>query len=461
MDVKKISRELGVRYLLEGSVRRADDKVRINAQLIDATTGGHLWADRYDGNLGDIFALQDSMTAKIVSALALKLTADEQEHMARKETDNIEAYDAFLKGWAHYLRFTPDDFAKAVSYFEKAIKLDPNYGRAYAALALAYWRGSNLGWTRKLFIFFAEARLRVRPYLQRAMKNPTSIAHGVSSSMALFMHQHEEAIAEAERAIALDPNDADSHGMMARALIMAGRPEESISFLKRMMLLDPHNPSRPLGLLGMAHFCMGQLEEAVTLIERALAHNPELREFAAPLAATYAHLHRDQEARAALDSYRKGYDHAARGTLVRAMSFWPFRDPEVADRFANGLLKAGLTGQPSGYYKLSEEHELTGEEIKVLVFGRKMYGGELVPSDLGLWRIHRTKDGKATYVGQFVSDSGRSWIEGDMLCDQWQKHFGGLKYCSRVFRNPEGTRQEENEYLLIRDFGIARFSPVD
>ncbi|MBL7175527.1 MAG: hypothetical protein ISS66_06840 [Desulfobacteraceae bacterium] len=134
VKIEQIGRELGVHYVLEGSVRKDGDRVRINAQLIDAATAKHLWAERYDGHLGDVFALQDEITQKIISALAIKLTPGEQEQVTRKETDNIEAYDTFLKGWEHYIRCTPDDLDKAIPYFKKAIELDPNFGRAGAAL---------------------------------------------------------------------------------------------------------------------------------------------------------------------------------------------------------------------------------------------------------------------------------------------------------------------------------------
>ena len=183
-----MAEELGVRYVLEGSVRRAGDEIRVNAQLIDAMTGHHLWAERYDGTMDKIFALQDQITQKIVSALAVKLTGSEKEMVAEKGTDNVEAYDAFLRGWVHYLRETPDDLAKAVQSFKKAIELDPNYGRAYAALALAYCMGS---WcsrsgqrTGGLELRGLEARLRARQYLKQAMKNPTSIAHHVNSHIS-------------------------------------------------------------------------------------------------------------------------------------------------------------------------------------------------------------------------------------------------------------------------------------
>jgi adenylate cyclase len=134
VKIEQVGRELGVRYVLEGSVRKADNQVRINAQLIDAKTGGHLWADRYDGKMNDIFALQDTITQKIVTALEVKLTDSEQKQMTWKETDNVEAYDAYLKGQGHGFRRTADDVRKAISYFKKAIELDPNYGQAYAML---------------------------------------------------------------------------------------------------------------------------------------------------------------------------------------------------------------------------------------------------------------------------------------------------------------------------------------
>jgi hypothetical protein len=128
--VRQVSEDLGVRYVLEGSVRRSGDTVRINAQLIDATTGGHIWAERYDGNATDIFAVQDSFVREIVAALALNLSESEQEEIASGQTSSIEAREAFQNGWEHYLRFTPEDNATAAKQFKRAVELDPEYGRA-------------------------------------------------------------------------------------------------------------------------------------------------------------------------------------------------------------------------------------------------------------------------------------------------------------------------------------------
>jgi TolB-like protein len=453
VKIKQVAEELGVRYVLEGSVRKAANQVRINAQLIDATTGHHLWAKRYDGKMGDVFALQDKITRKIVTALAVKLTVAEQEHVTRKKTDNIEAYDAFLKGWEHYRRLNPDDSAKAVTYFKKAIELEPNYGRAYAALALTYYKAFLHGWHLSLALSNREAILWTRQYLQMAMKKPTSIAHALASELKLRQRLHQEAIAEAEQAIALDPSDPYANSIMAYALIMSGRPEESIAFVKKAMRLDPHNPADHLNLLGLAHFAMGQLEEAVALIERTLTLNPEASVgWGDVLAAAYGLLGRDEKAR---DAYWKA--GLVSGTVIQnvrqKMYYWPFKDPEVAERFASGLLKTGKFQQFSGYYKLSEDDRLSGEEIKALVFGRMVCGSDGC--------IDRTKQGQATYHVMQVSESGRSWVEGDMLCNQWKTRMKGLKYCAPVFRNYEATAGMLNDYLSITDYGFTTFSPVD
>ena len=145
-DIREIAKALGVRYVLEGSVRRSGGEIRVNAQLIDATTGGHVWADRYDGEMKNIFGLQDNVTRNVVTALAVKLTKEDQERVARRSTENTEAYDVFLKGWQHYLRRTPEDFRAAIDHFKKAIELDPKYSRAYAALAATYWEASTSYW---------------------------------------------------------------------------------------------------------------------------------------------------------------------------------------------------------------------------------------------------------------------------------------------------------------------------
>ena len=198
-------------------MRRSVDEVRVNAQLIDATTGGHVWADRYDGDLKNIFALQDKVTRNVVTALAVELTKDDRERVARRGTGNAQAYDVFLKGWEHYLRQTPEDFRAAIVDFKKAAELDPEYGRAYAALAATYWEASTRFWGLALGLDGFRCAVPGRAFLAKAMRDPTPLAHQVASAMLLQAQQHEEAIAEAKRAIAGDPNDADGYVALAAA----------------------------------------------------------------------------------------------------------------------------------------------------------------------------------------------------------------------------------------------------
>jgi TolB-like protein/class 3 adenylate cyclase len=346
--IRQVAEELGVRYVLEGSVRKAGEQVRINTQLIDATTGNHLcnhlWTKRYDGKLDNIFALQDKITQKIVAALAVKLSAGEQEKVNRKETDNIEAYDAFLKGWEHYRRWTPEDFRKALPYFERAIELDSQYGRAYAAIASVYTEGYQRAWDWSHFLgVSAEAMPGLAgKYLKEALNDPTPLAHQVASKWYIIILFPEEAIAEAERAIALDPNDAVGYTAMAGALIYSGKPEEAVDFVNKAMRLDPHNIANYLYTLGLAYFGMEQFQEAVSFFERAFKLNPEIGLVQrAYIAAAYVHLGQEEKAMAELDKpeikeVRELYD-----LYVKYEGAY-YNNPKDKARLIDSLRKVGL-----------------------------------------------------------------------------------------------------------------------
>jgi adenylate cyclase len=356
-DVRTIARELGVKYVLEGSVRRAGDAVRINAQLIDTTTGGHLWAERYDGTLADVFGLQDTVTKQIVTALSVKLTAGEQERTVRKETASSEAYDAFLKGWEHYRRRTPEDFGEAVSFFDKAIELDPDYARAYAALAATYWGAFVNNWSYAVpageEVAHSQSpravRDRARKYLEMAMRDPTPLAHRVASGMHANERRHDEAVAEAERALALDANGAEGSVAMAAALAWAGRAEEAMPYIEQAMRLDPHYPTYYLRVLGLTNFALGRLKDAAARLEETVKRNPEDLNTLLPLSVTYAELGQEQDAKATLGRYLERKGRSIAGGNVPGVRFymreWPFRDAAVAKRFGSGLIKAGLCCQ--------------------------------------------------------------------------------------------------------------------
>ena len=225
--IQEVGHDLGVRYVLEGSVRKAGGRVRITAQLIDAATGHHLWAERFDRDLADIFEVQDEVTGRIVATLAGKLVESERRRARSGQTENLEAYDCVLRGRELWERFTPEDNREARRLYEKAIELDPDYARAYASLAWTYLVEHTERW----------ADAGDQP-LERALElarrgvlvNPASHSnHLALGQICLSKGLYEEALDALETAIALNPNDADGYAFLARALSFAGRPERRSS----------------------------------------------------------------------------------------------------------------------------------------------------------------------------------------------------------------------------------------
>ena len=296
VNVRQVAEELGVRYVLEGSVRRAGNEVRINAQLIDATTRGHLWAERYDGTLENIFDLQDQVTEKIVSALAISLSGEEQTQLTRRSTDNAEAHDAYLHGWARYKLLTPDDLAAAVPFFEEAIRLDPDYAQAHAAIASLYWDVVQNDWAFDLGMPSRRAEEFANTHLQKALEKPTPLAHALQARILASWGFYDDAVVEAEKAVALDANDATALAGLADALLKAYRPAEAASYIERAMRLDPHYPPSYLTILGGAQFGMEKFDEAASTFERAAKRNLTNELPLIYLASTYGHLGRIEDA---------------------------------------------------------------------------------------------------------------------------------------------------------------------
>lgn len=450
VPIKQVANELKVKYVLEGSIQRVGDHVRIRAQLIDGTTDHHIWAESYDAIMENIFDLQDKITKNIASVLEVKLTTKEQNRLASKETANIEAYDAFVKGWEHLLRETPDELEQAISLFEEAIELDPTYSRAQAALAWAYL-SSSLRFKWQDFIEpHNRLRLMARKHLELAMRNPTSTAHLVASKMALFRRQYEESIAQAELALAFDTNDPESNLNMALVLMATGKPDEGLEFVNKTLQLDPRNMGAPLAAAGMAYFILGDLQKAATMTERAIDHNPTIAGRYESLSAIYALLGRIQDAQVAHDESLKAWDFGRfPADLTTIMSSFLVKDRQVADRYADGLIKAGWLGSPSEYYKIFEENRLTGEEIRNLVLGQEITIHEF---DRIYWIDHSIK-GRAKDISRLRE--GKWWIEDDMLCYQMESGtVKDLKDCGEIYQNPDSSPGSEKQYLYVTDFSI-------
>ena len=267
MQPAQIAKELGVRYILEGSTRRAGEDMRINAQLIDATTGGHVWAERFDGAWSEVFALQDKVVGQVATALKLRLVSGQAESAGG--TKNPAAYDAYLRGLQLQYSGSPEDWAKSFESFEQALTLDPEYGRAAAQLAWMYvsveWVQSKL---KVLGISRDEAHARITTNLEKAAKNPSATYYQLLAETLLHAQKSEEAIAAAERSIALDPSDSWGYEAMSWALTLNGRPRDGKDYLDATLRVEPKWTPWRYFIGGLAEFSMGRFEEAAALLEK-------------------------------------------------------------------------------------------------------------------------------------------------------------------------------------------------
>jgi tetratricopeptide (TPR) repeat protein len=439
--------------------------VRINAQLIDATTGGHLWAERYDGTLADVFDLQDKVTKRIVEALALELTPQEAQRLGGPGTDNVAAHDAYLLGLTFYYRRTPESYAKAKTHFERAIELDPNYSAAHTTLAKMYAHASNesMTYNRALEIDWRAAAAKARRSLTKVQGQPSADVHVVRSWLALKRHQHKRAIAEAERALELSPNDVDALEALAKAQIYAGQPKVGIELAKKAMRQNPTLLARPFLLMGLAEFALGNPDKAAEHIERAFGLGSEETDYAGILVAAYGELGRIDQAEAAYDIFAQGYGAGDRRPhLAWSMVLFPFSDRSVLERLAEGFKLAGVSVGIGGYLPLHEMNKLGGPEIEALLSGTEIEGNEFWTSHA--WQRRQTADGAVEYSGRQIQPGvpwkaiGKSWIEDDMLCEEWSGATEPLELCTVIFGIPEGNaRNRWGDYVMVTDTGPHPF----
>jgi adenylate cyclase len=294
--VQDISRELGVAYVLEGSVRKADNQVRITAQLVDATTGDHLWAEHYDRPLKDIFSLQDEIVRRIATTLNLQLNLREEHSFSvTKRTENLEAYDDFLRGLEYLLRYTKDGDEKARQMFQKAIALDPKYADAYAWLSTVYLVDLVSQWSRDPRL---PELIRQAAEQAIALDDSNAEAYAMLSVAYLFPDRdYDKSITTAEHAIAIDPNSAQGYAYLAYALEMSGRSAEALERVEKAMRLDPWNKFF-LVFKAQAYLIMGRYGEAASVYKEFLSYYPNFVSARHMLAACYIELGRMDDARA-------------------------------------------------------------------------------------------------------------------------------------------------------------------
>jgi TolB-like protein len=275
VHIRQIAEELSVRYVVEGSVRKEGERVRITAQLNDASTGSHVWAERYDRHLTDVFAVQDEITNAIVAAIEPRIYDAENFHARRKAPDNLDAWDLVMRALSHYWKVTRQDHLAALAFLERAISLDPDYGQALSVLASSHMRAVHLGWAD-----LASAL----PKAERAALKAVEVsfddawAHTALGSVYFSSRRLEEAITEFEIALQLNPNFCMTHGYHALALCYCGRTQEAFEAAQRAIRHSPRDPSLAIynGVAGYARFIEGKYSEAIALAREAIRHRGDL-----------------------------------------------------------------------------------------------------------------------------------------------------------------------------------------
>jgi adenylate cyclase len=340
VDVKQVGRELGVRYVLEGGVRKAANRVRITAQLIVAITGAHLWADRFEGALDDIFDLQDQVTASVVGAIAPKLEQAEVERAKHKPTESLDAYDYFLRGVASLHLWTREGNTEGLRLFNKAIEIDSDFSSAYGMAAWCYAERKSERWMLNRAKETAEAARLGRKAVEMGRDDAIALARG-GFALAYVVHDVDAGAAFIDRALRLNPNLADAWHFSGWVRVYLGEPELAIEHFAHAMRLNPLDPLTFIVQMGIAfaHFFAGHYDDASSWAEKALREKPEYHNALRVAAASYALAGRLDEAHSAMARSLRLHPTPHISNLKTEI---PLRRPEDLARYAEGLRTAGL-----------------------------------------------------------------------------------------------------------------------
>ncbi len=339
VDIRVVARELGVRSVLEGSIRRAGNRVRITAQLIDAETGGHLWADRFDRELSDIFAVQDEVTRRIVDALKIKLSPGESVRIGDVETTNSKAHDFFLAGrealWGTIRNL--ETFERATDLFEKAIGEDSTYGEPYAGLAFAQVLNWQFHWTDD----WSDSLEKAERHLDLALRKSAQVAfvHYIASVFYLWKKDLDRSAAEADVALNLNPNYAQAHNSRGIVNIYGGQPLAAVPHIEQAIRLDPAIKHLYIHFLGSAYLVAGDYKAAACLFRERILLSPKTDLSRAFLTVALGHL---GEAEEASQVWRELMEINPKYSFAEHVGRLPFRNKADVDRLAEGLSKAGI-----------------------------------------------------------------------------------------------------------------------
>jgi len=334
VEVQRAAKELGVQYVLEGSVRKMGNRVRVTVQLIDAETDRHLWAERYDRDLADIFAIQDEVTAAIVATLAGRVQAATRERVQHKRTENMAAYECLLAGKLRHHRSNRADNADALKLIERAIELDPTYAHAHAWRACVIGQAWTYGWRTDRDTVLSTVTGELQTAL--TLDDNDSDVHRILAAVALALGEHDKAVYHQERALSLNPNDDLIVVQQGELLTWVGRPEEGIEWIRKAMRLNPYHPERFWSHLGRAYFTARRYDEAIEAFKRITAAD---HSHAAFLAACFAQLGNTE---AAQEQAREALRRESAFRVEPYLETQHYKRETDAAHLREALLKAGL-----------------------------------------------------------------------------------------------------------------------
>jgi len=313
-----------------------DGTSNVNVQLIDAASGDHLWAARYDGDMADIFQFQDNIREQIVSALQVSLTPADKTLAERKPTDSVEAYDLFLRGRASYYRYTREHLFDAIKCFEEAIKIDPNFADAYGYLSYCYFQGFN-----QMLPGFDDGLYRANELAERgvALDGTSAIALTRLGWIQSYLRRYDQAIANLEKALALAPNNAEVYATFGNVLNYWGNPRRGLEMLEKARGIDTVPPPNWDFHMGRSQLLLRQYDEALTRFNRMVEHAPTFTPAYTHLAFAYIEMNRTADARNAIKTV---LEISPQFTIKEVAKRLPYRNDEVSNRFLDSLRKAGL-----------------------------------------------------------------------------------------------------------------------
>ncbi len=450
---REVARELGVRYVVEGSVRRNGEQIRINAQLIDTATGATPWAERFDREAADVFAIEDEVVGHIVKALGIEPTTAEAGMLTRLPTTNLEAYDYYLRGEQAARSGLPPQLRKALEFYEKAVALDPTFADAYAADA----RTAVFAWRSAYDDVLPSPVAKKRAYemASRALDlNPrSSQPYATLATLQAVDGQYDQALASARRAVALGPSNVDAHIALALVLTSAGQHGEAASAVETAQRLDPNLSATDRQVAGLVLFLNDDFAGAIETLEQARADSPGVDDIHSLLAAAYAATGRMEDAQAAAaEALRLG-----RGMSVesRRMDFSYFRNSRDIEPLFEAMLKAGFPNWPYDFQG-DERNRLSGEDISRLVLGHALQG-KINAGSPAIMQIGR--DGKMVFRSPTLLYTGRVFVDRDRLCQQSESVALERINCGPVYRR--SVAGDDLTYSYVNATYVFYFSPIE